>query len=1528
MTNIKPTIIILAIFCLISSPLSSSSLFTVAQAQRQNLPDLSDTSTSPIRVNVGDDIDIDCVIKNRNNLTVLWKYINGTSESLLAANQVIVSDDKRLSVIHHEQQERWILQIRFARVQDTGVYKCEVNSIPKTYETRMVMVSVRKTYVDNIRNMDHYNNNNHTDSSSSSSLSMQQPPSSTISIRGSYVPDEYRPTTSPALPPGSTAYNSSSPFVDRSFYECCQTEGVPILCKALCNLQAMISDQTKPFMYTLCYNYMAHIFRCISDGRNHLPCCQRQQVPQLCQPSCSGRYSLEKALDHAICHEHSKTILFCIADGLQVLPEQPQEIQAETINSTFILLKWTNRDNSLANQYKIIFHELHSFDENWSKINHTVTTNDEPEQTIIVPATITETSIGPLKRSTMYEIKMIATNNYGESLPTNDLRVVTHSSDAKISDSIKSIGNNTESNENDNNNNNNNGTVAPSLRRCCSQQGVRNEACLKQLCEPFIIEPVDVEESIMCMKYMNTSYRCIEEIRDNTDYEQCCEEEGVNGFCKHFCSGQTSLMYDFQSQFQCLPYMSSLISCVLERKGFVTTEPQTVSVSSVHNDWALVQWKPPKKRIETITKYQVHYRELSEDADDFYFVETADKSPFLIDKLRPSARYEVFVTAVNKHGVSRGSSRVLFNTTSPEIDPISEQLDQTDTSLGYNETLCCEKAAVQNTCLPLCNYHLKMRDLFKLSLFCAEPKTARTILRCLAGGRDHRPCCERRGIDSDCFDLCNGMITFTSRDVAAKCSKYDGKIFQCMAEGADTLPGMPQELHASNVTSTSISIAWNKSSDELPVNDQISFQIRYSPLSSNQTIPPHPFDDKYSTKLNVTNTRFTLTNLKPNTTHSIYVVSANQYGQSAPSQVLVVRTNPVNVTINTNVTHATIGPPHGLELIRKSITALVFRWSEPHYSSPDVTYSYDIFFQKVKNLNAGNLTWIVLHSNTNIIVIQNLTRNTQYAISVRARSSNGQVSPLSETLLAWTDPSLPLEISQPFVHPFPIIEGSMVTIRCESIGYPIPNMTVFINGLKVKTEKARIIHHSIDYVERNLSAIACQAVNEESRHPVQSFREVNVHFAPTITLYKESKIVQRYSMAILECEFSGYPKPKIRFLKDNLLISRFNNSRIFPHLKKTKTWVATFVIANVDKENQGNYDCIARNDYGEEKKTLKLLVDDQEHVSKNYTECCEKKNIPNECMFVCHKKEINLFDVYKNQKCLEHLNKYIYCAADGSDHRRCCMFREVATECLHWCAGYKIQKMDYCLVSSARDIMSCFREGNRFLPSPPRNVHVHSIYSNNHVLIEWEDSDKNRDSTHWYWVYWKKVGTNEMDRDRIEKNFYELTSLEPDSTYEFVIKTNNYHGTSIPSEPLVINLSRLQAEYLTSDSQILTNVMLTLLFFLLIFAAIALVYYGSSKNRFLSKFRSSNSSSLFGGRRSTNNGSNIGVSFENHAYNLEDTIQMQESTGTRPTQNGNHHQSNNNIVEPVNLFGSSDQNNNPNINNNNNGQPRVQIRLN
>lgn len=253
------------------------------------------------------------------------------------------------------------------------------------------------------------------------------------------------------------------------------------------------------------------------------------------------------------------------------------------------------------------------------------------------------------------------------------------------------------------------------------------------------------------------------------------------------------------------------------------------------------------------------------------------------------------------------------------------------------------------------------------------------------------------------------------------------------------------------------------------------------------------------------------------------------------------------------------------------------------------------------------------------------------------------------------------------------------------------------------------------------------------------------------------------------------------------------------------------------------------------------------------------------------------------------------------------MFREVAPDCLHWCAGYKIQKMDYCLVSSARDIMSCFKEGNKFLPAPPARVHVSTVFSNSHILIEWEDSIKNKDSTHWYWVYWKKVGTNEMDRERVETNQYELASLQPDATYEFVVKTSNYHGTSVLSEPLVINLSHIQAEYFTSETQLASNVFFISLFLFTFAVFIAFVAYLTYKNNYLSKFRQSGSCN------------NIGVSFENHAYNVEDTIQMQDTSSNSVTANGNGFD--NNDRSPFH----SDKNNNPN--GGANEPSRVEIRL-
>ena len=64
---------------------------------------------------------------------------------------------------------------------------------------------------------------------------------------------------------------------------------------------------------------------------------------------------------------------------------------------------------------------------------------------------------------------------------------------------------------------------------------------------------------------------------------------------------------------------------------------------------------------------------------------------------------------------------------------------------------------------------------------------------------------------------------------------------------------------------------------------------------------------------------------------------------------------------------------------------------------------------------------------------------------------------------------------------------------------------------------------------------------------------------------------------------------------------------------------------------------------------------------------------------------------------INDLLKQFYCS-DGSDHRQCCRRRQVPTGCLRWCAGLKVTIPSLCILSSAREIISCFQEGRALLP--------------------------------------------------------------------------------------------------------------------------------------------------------------------------------------------------------------------------------------
>ncbi|XP_046808240.1 Ig-like and fibronectin type-III domain-containing protein 1 [Lucilia cuprina] len=130
---------------------------------------------------------------------------------------------------------------------------------------------------------------------------------------------------------------------------------------------------------------------------------------------------------------------------------------------------------------------------------------------------------------------------------------------------------------------------------------------------------------------------------------------------------------------------------------------------------------------------------------------------------------------------------------------------------------CCQASGLLPQCAPLCTYNIRLSDIEKLGPACRAQMSV--IARCAAGGRDHTPCCVRRGVTSACMSLCRGVLpvhhttslsTGTTSNSTTDCLSYAGNILQCFEEGTGSIPGPAEDLHATVVTNNSISLVWSQ----------------------------------------------------------------------------------------------------------------------------------------------------------------------------------------------------------------------------------------------------------------------------------------------------------------------------------------------------------------------------------------------------------------------------------------------------------------------------------------------------------------------------------------------------------------------------------------------------------------------------------------------------------------------------------------------------------------------------------------------
>lgn len=333
----------------------------------------------------------------------------------------------------------------------------------------------------------------------------------------------------------------------------------------------------------------------------------------------------------------------------------------------------------------------------------------------------------------------------------------------------------------------------PDIKECCTKKGVyhnrhvfflrikssnekttinysfHSDRCVDKFCDPVRTADVSLPDLMICAPWASDSFSCL---ANGIDHTACCKSRGLPEPCIQLCTGNITRV-DY-NQFRCIQYMSELSNCLLQGYGVLPGPPAAFRVTNINPTFAILRWEMPKILGKTVMSYNIRYRPTSSDGE--YKTINSKAVPYILENLMVSSEYEVYVNAINEHGIGEPSTRILFRTAVGQMEAASSEM-------AYNVSACCSTVGISSKCMPLCDYSAKLSDLRQLTQTCSKefPK----LLRCGAGGRNHVKCCERRGIPQPCLGFCTGHVTEELIVTAAACLPYVGNVIQCFEEGTN-----------------------------------------------------------------------------------------------------------------------------------------------------------------------------------------------------------------------------------------------------------------------------------------------------------------------------------------------------------------------------------------------------------------------------------------------------------------------------------------------------------------------------------------------------------------------------------------------------------------------------------------------------------------------------------------------------------------------------------------------------------------------
>ncbi|XP_049874529.1 tyrosine-protein phosphatase Lar isoform X4 [Pectinophora gossypiella] len=199
-----------------------------------------------------------------------------------------------------------------------------------------------------------------------------------------------------------------------------------------------------------------------------------------------------------------------------------------------------------------------------------------------------------------------------------------------------------------------------------------------------------------------------------------------------------------------------------------------------------------------------------------------------------------------------------------------------------------------------------------------------------------------------------------------------------------SLPGPPTEVRASEITATTVRLAWTYSGPEEPQY----YVIQYKPKYANQA---------FSEISGVITQYYSVTNLSPYTEYEMYVIAVNNIGRGPPSAPAVITTGETEPG----------SAPRNVQVRPLSSSTMVIQWDEPETPNGQVT-GYKIYY--TTDPSQPLQSWhSQMMDNSHLTTISELTPHTVYTIRVQAFTSVGP-GPISAPVQVKTQQGVP---SQP-----------------------------------------------------------------------------------------------------------------------------------------------------------------------------------------------------------------------------------------------------------------------------------------------------------------------------------------------------------------------------------------------------------------------------------------------------------------------------------------------------------------------------------